>query len=196
MASDSGLRIRRLGVRVPPSAPYFADEGAGHKVVSGRRELLTRRKGVGERGGIPGTSGHVRPRRPVAERLLPSDAEADGRWSSSRSQAWFAATPRRRWRKSSRLGCRSSRLNDHHADQLLDVARTFGGEPDAVSARAMSLDDDGVDLVIETADSRQPTVRIQFAAAVSGARRRLVFRELAQQAADRLRRDRSEAAAP
>lgn len=87
------------------------------------------------------------------------------------------------------------RLNDHHAQQILDVARAFGGEPHAKAARATSIDDDGVDLVIEAADSRQTTARIEFTVGASGARWRLAFRDLAQQAAGQLRRDRLEGAA-
>ena len=81
------------------------------------------------------------------------------------------------------------RLNDQHADELVDVARAFGGEPKARSARATSIDDAGIDLVVETGDGRRTTTRVAFATPASGARRRLAFRDLAQQAAEHLRRD-------
>ena len=74
------------------------------------------------------------------------------------------------------------RLNDHHADDLLAVARAFGGHPDATSARAEHIDLDGVDLAIDTPDG-PATVRLAFTQpAATPARRRLAFRDLARRA--------------
>jgi len=41
-------------------------------------------------------------------------------------------------------------LNDDHADDLLAVARAFGGRPDATSARAERIDGNGIDVVLAT----------------------------------------------
>lgn len=41
-------------------------------------------------------------------------------------------------------------VNDHHADDLLAVARAFGGRPDATAARAERIDREGMDLVVDT----------------------------------------------
>lgn len=41
-------------------------------------------------------------------------------------------------------------LNDTRADDLLTVAKAFGGHPDATSARAERIDRDGIDLVLAT----------------------------------------------
>jgi hypothetical protein len=41
------------------------------------------------------------------------------------------------------------RLNDHHRDDLLAVARTFAGYPTATRARAMRVDARGVDLEVD-----------------------------------------------
>lgn len=41
-------------------------------------------------------------------------------------------------------------VNEGHADDLLAVARAFGGHPDATSARADRIDRDGIDLVLDT----------------------------------------------
>jgi len=55
----------------------------------------------------------------------------------------------------------TERLNAHHRDELLITARTFGGHPDATSARAERVDRDGIDLAIET--PRGPAVaRVAF----------------------------------
>ncbi len=40
------------------------------------------------------------------------------------------------------------RLNEHHCDDLLAVARAFGGAPTATSARAVRVDCRGIDLEI------------------------------------------------
>ena len=77
------------------------------------------------------------------------------------------------------------RLNEHHANELLDIARTFAGQPQAVAARATGLDDDGVDLAVET-PTGVTTARVEFQTRTSGARRRLAFRDLAARAAERV----------
>ena len=41
------------------------------------------------------------------------------------------------------------RLNDHHADDLVAIARAFGSAPTATSARAVRVDSRGVDLEID-----------------------------------------------
>lgn len=59
-------------------------------------------------------------------------------------------------------------LNDDHADDLLAVARAFGGIPDATSAQAESVDSYGIDLVLATA--RGPAaVRVGFTEPVGDA---------------------------
>jgi hypothetical protein len=75
------------------------------------------------------------------------------------------------------------RLNDHHADDLLAVARVIGGHPDATEARAERIDDDGVDIAVET-PTGSTTARVRFADA--GTEQRLsprrAFLALARQA--------------
>jgi hypothetical protein len=83
------------------------------------------------------------------------------------------------------------RLNERHAAQLLDVARTLGGQSDALSAHATAIDDEGISLVVETPD-RFRTVHVGFAAAASGARRRLAFQDLARRAVELLESRRQE----
>lgn len=83
------------------------------------------------------------------------------------------------------------RLNDEHGEQLLDVARAFTGHPDAVSAHAVAIDDNGVDLVIETPDGRETGAHVEFAATTTGARRRLAFRALALRATELIGEDRT-----
>ena len=78
------------------------------------------------------------------------------------------------------------RLNAHHADQLLAVARALGGHPDAVAATATSIDDRGVDIEIVGHDGATAQARVPFPSRASGARRRLAFRALAKQAAQQL----------
>lgn len=80
------------------------------------------------------------------------------------------------------------RLNDHHAEQLLDVSRAFAGHLDAVSARATSIDDNGVSLVIKTADGGEAAAQVEFGVPTRGARRRLAFQTLALHAAEEIRR--------
>jgi len=84
------------------------------------------------------------------------------------------------------------RLNDEHAEQLLDVARAFTGHPDAVAAHATFIDDHGVGLDIETPDGQDKSVHVAFAEQATGARRRLAFWALALRAAERLRGGRVE----
>lgn len=79
------------------------------------------------------------------------------------------------------------RLNAHHLDDLLLIAKAFGGHPDAVGARATAIGDDGIDLLVDTPGGRT-TVHVDFAG--TGETRpspRLRFRALAQQAAAQLR---------
>ena len=59
-------------------------------------------------------------------------------------------------------------LNDRHAGQVLAVARAFSGHRDAISARATSIDDDGISLVVESAEGTA-AARVDFDAPVSGA---------------------------
>lgn len=41
-------------------------------------------------------------------------------------------------------------VNDNHADDLLVLAQTFGGHPEATSARAEHIDGEGIDVVVAT----------------------------------------------
>ncbi len=59
-----------------------------------------------------------------------------------------------------------SHLNDDHADSLLDMARSLGGYPDALSAKCTSIDRYGLDLAMETPRGHAPT-RVGFAEPVS-----------------------------
>lgn len=53
-------------------------------------------------------------------------------------------------------------INTYHLDELLAVARAFGGHTDVTSARAERVDPEGIDLAIET--RRGPaTARVEFA---------------------------------
>lgn len=83
------------------------------------------------------------------------------------------------------------RLNEHHAAQLLDVARTLGGQADALCAQATAIDDEGILLVVQATD-RSRTVYVRFAAAAVGARRRLAFQDLARRAVELLENHRQE----
>jgi Domain of unknown function (DUF2470) len=87
------------------------------------------------------------------------------------------------------------RLNEHHAAQLLDVARTLGGQSDALSAQATAIDDQGISLVVERPDGSR-TVHVNFAAVASGARRRLAFQDLARRAVELLESRRREETGP
>jgi hypothetical protein len=75
-------------------------------------------------------------------------------------------------------------LNERHTDQLLDIALTMAGHPDAVSAQATSVNDTGIGILIETTDGTKVTTHVPFGAPSSGARRRLGLRDLAARAAD------------
>ena len=83
------------------------------------------------------------------------------------------------------------RLNDHHADDLLDIAHAFTGHPDAISVTAVSLDDSGIDIVITTPDDLQVIRRVEFDARASGTQRHRAFQRL-KQAAERLNRQHPE----
>ncbi|MEO7555847.1 MAG: DUF2470 domain-containing protein [Acidimicrobiales bacterium] len=77
-----------------------------------------------------------------------------------------------------------TRLNDHHPDELLAVARTFGGHPDAVAARAERVDGGGIDLAIDT-PTGPVSARVAFVTVATEAKPpsiRMAFRALAQQA--------------
>lgn len=78
-----------------------------------------------------------------------------------------------------------TRLNDHHADQVLAVARTFGGHPDAIAARVVAIDDDGVCIEVDD-PSGAVELDVRFRDAVPelalSTSMRLAFRELARQA--------------
>lgn len=76
------------------------------------------------------------------------------------------------------------RLNDHHRDDLLLVARTAGGQPEATAARAERITVDGIDLTVDTPNG-EVAVRVAFAKPVTGetpASTRTAFRTLARQA--------------
>jgi hypothetical protein len=80
------------------------------------------------------------------------------------------------------------RLNEHHGDDLLAIARTFGGYPDAVSAQAEGMGVEGVDITVETAQG-QARAHVAFSDAVreSGPGGvRVAFTRLARQARARL----------
>ena len=71
------------------------------------------------------------------------------------------------------------RLNEHHADDLLALARTLGGHPDAASARAEHVGPTGVDLVVDSPHGRS-TTHIDFVEPAAGnSELRLAFRALA-----------------
>ena len=53
-------------------------------------------------------------------------------------------------------------VNDNHADDLLAVARAFGGHPDATAARAERIDRDRIDLAVDTPHGPAQT-RVAFA---------------------------------
>jgi len=74
------------------------------------------------------------------------------------------------------------RVNDKHAQELLDVARLLGGHPEATSARAERIDRHGIDLVVGT-PSGPVESRIDFTEPVSDPKRmRAAFRELTRRA--------------
>ena len=79
----------------------------------------------------------------------------------------------------------AQRLNDHHPDDVLAVARAFGGQPQATAAQVTSVDAAGLDLLVETPAGGVAT-RIAFADALPvgdvPASPRLAFRALARRA--------------
>jgi len=79
----------------------------------------------------------------------------------------------------------AQRLNDHHPDDVLAVARAFGGQPQATTAQVTSVDAAGLDLLVETPAGAVET-RIAFADALPDgdvpASPRLAFRALARRA--------------
>lgn len=79
------------------------------------------------------------------------------------------------------------RVNDKHAEELLAMARSLGGHPEATSARAERVDRFGIDLMVSTPGGPVET-RIDFAEPVSDPKwMRAAFRDLTRraQAADR-----------
>jgi hypothetical protein len=84
------------------------------------------------------------------------------------------------------------RLDEHHADELLAVARADGGHPDATSARAERVDRDGIDLTIETPHG--PAIaRVAF---TEPSRIRVAFRALARAARTAVATDADTSTAP
>jgi heme oxygenase (biliverdin-IX-beta and delta-forming) len=79
----------------------------------------------------------------------------------------------------------AQRLNDHHSDEVLAVARAFGGQPQATAARVTSVDAAGLDLLVETPAGKVET-HIAFTEALHDvdvpASPRLAFRALAHRA--------------
>jgi heme oxygenase (biliverdin-IX-beta and delta-forming) len=59
----------------------------------------------------------------------------------------------------------AQRLNDHHPDDVLAVARAFGGQPQATAAQVTSVDAAGLDLLVETPTGGVET-RVAFADAL------------------------------
>lgn len=80
------------------------------------------------------------------------------------------------------------RLNEQHCDDLLAVARTFGGLSDATAASALSVDDTAIRLAARTPSGRVEAL-VVFADALPGfdesASLRMTFRELVRRAIDR-----------
>ena len=74
------------------------------------------------------------------------------------------------------------RVNDKHAGELLALARSIGGRPDATAARAERIDSGGIDMVLTTPGG-DVGARIPFVEPVSDPRRmRAAFRVLTRQA--------------
>ncbi len=73
------------------------------------------------------------------------------------------------------------RLNEHHREELLVVARTFGGVPDCTDVRALSIDERGISIEV-TGPSGAVTVDVLFLGeeetSPRNASRRLRFRRL------------------
>jgi len=79
-------------------------------------------------------------------------------------------------------------LNDDHADALLDMARSFGGRPEATAARCLDADRTGLDLVVATT-AGEVRCRVDYLEpieTVEGLRKATVM--LAQRARAELRR--------
>lgn len=57
-------------------------------------------------------------------------------------------------------------LNERHADDLLAIARAFGGVPDATSAQAERVDRQGIDLTLDAPGGRTDA-RVDFGELVS-----------------------------
>jgi hypothetical protein len=75
------------------------------------------------------------------------------------------------------------RLNEHHGDDLVAIARTFGGAPAARSARVVGVDSRGVDLEIDDGEGAA-SARVDFSVAADGTPRsvRGAFHRLATKA--------------
>ena len=74
------------------------------------------------------------------------------------------------------------RVNDKHGDELLAVARSLGGHPEATSARAEGIDRDGIDLVLATPHG-PVEARVGFSQPVSDPKwMRAAFRDLTRRA--------------
>lgn len=52
-------------------------------------------------------------------------------------------------------------LNQDHNDALLEMARAFGGRPEATAARCVDADRTGLDLVVSTRDG-EAEVRVDY----------------------------------
>jgi hypothetical protein len=76
-----------------------------------------------------------------------------------------------------------STLNARHADDLLVIARVLGSSPDAASARAIQLDDDGIVFAVSTPRG-ESRLRVDFTVLDrrGDAGRRLAFRRLVRRA--------------
>ncbi len=73
------------------------------------------------------------------------------------------------------------RLNDLHAGDLLAIARTFGGHPDATSARAERVHDEGIDLAVDEPGG-PTTTRVPFVRDVGQRGPRRAFLDLSRRA--------------
>jgi hypothetical protein len=78
------------------------------------------------------------------------------------------------------------RLNAHHADDVLAIARTFGGQPGATAATVVAIDGDGLRLAV-TSPTDEVGAVVTFRDALPdidpSLSMRLTFRELARRAA-------------
>lgn len=74
------------------------------------------------------------------------------------------------------------RVNDKHREELLVVARTLGGHPEATAARAERIDNRGIDLVLVTPGG-PIEIRINFTEPVTDPKwMRAAFRDLTRRA--------------